>query len=687
MYRKTSIHDRSGGAGPAPPRDLVLGIDTGGTFTDGVLLDYRSRKVLASAKSPTTPEDLRLGVDRVLEALSIPAPERVRLVGISSTLATNAIAENKARDVGLLLVGYDPDLIARFGLDARFEAQVTGYVGGGHTCQGEEQQPLDVHAIRRWVLEHAQSVEAIAISSYFSPLDPSHEERALEVVRGLCALPVVLGHQLSTRLDSVKRAATACLNASLVAVMQAFIQAVRRSLERQRIQAPLMVVKGDGSLMSDVEAVERPVETVLSGPAASAIGGRFLTGRDRALVVDIGGTTTDIAVVDGAATALCEDGVRVGDLQTAVRAARVRTACIGCDSQIAITEGEIAIGPDRCIPLSRLADAHPEVEEQILRLNGSPSTWLSTDIEYWVLSREPAPRRAPGAGSAAAHVLERLRRGPASVSALLQDQDAVVPAQLGVDELLRRRVIERACLTPTDLLHAAGDLDLWSRSAATQAVARFCAMHGRTPERFVAETLEQVVARIVEEVVVFLATSEDRDDQLPARFEETGWGRWLLDRAVRRDHPFLAVAIGGRSLPLVGIGAPADLLARRVADKLDVPFVLPPFSDVANAVGAVAGSVVVAREAIVYQRESANATCFTVQVGGDRRSFEEADESLRYAERRARELAEKGARAAGAVELNVVSGVTVDGSLQRVLAQAVGNPRLAQPEPAPRSAG
>ena len=116
-------------------------------------------------------------------------------------------------------------------------------------------------------------MDALAVSGYFSPLNPEHEQRAFEAISEICDLPVVLGHQLSTRLGSVERATTAALNASLLAVLKDFTIAVRRAMERRGIKSPLMVVRGDGTLMSDEFAVKTPVETIHSGPAASAMGG------------------------------------------------------------------------------------------------------------------------------------------------------------------------------------------------------------------------------------------------------------------------------------------------------------------------------------------------------------------------------------------------------------------------------
>jgi N-methylhydantoinase A/oxoprolinase/acetone carboxylase beta subunit len=291
---------------------LVLGIDTGGTYTDAVLLEYYSRRVLATHKSLTTRRDFSIGIEAVIDGIHIEDPGAIRMVSVSTTLATNAIAEGKGKRVALLLVGYDPELIANFKMEARFATPTYYYVRGGHDVYGREKEPLDLAALLETVSRVKGKVDAIAISSYFSPLNPEHENRAYEAVQRVTELPVVLGSQLSTKLGSVERATTAALNASLLAVLQDFIVAVRRAMERRQIDAPLMVVRGDGTLMSAEFAARTPVETIHSGPAASAIGGRFLSRLDDALVVDVGGTTTDIALIEGGQVTIGEEGARVG---------------------------------------------------------------------------------------------------------------------------------------------------------------------------------------------------------------------------------------------------------------------------------------------------------------------------------------------------------------------------------------
>ncbi len=373
------------------PKSLVLGIDTGGTYTDGVLLEYDSRRVLASHKSLTTKRDFSIGIEQVIEGIHIEDPSAIRMVSISTTLATNAIAEGKGKRVALLLVGYDPELIASFKMERQFATPHYYYFAGGHDLYGREKEALDLPAILSKVSEIKDQVDAIAVSGYFSPLNPEHENRVYQAVSSICDLPIVLGHQLSTKLGSVERATTAALNASLLAVLQDFVIAVRRAMERRQINAPLMVVRGDGTLMSDEFAARTPVETIHSGPAASAIGGRFLSRLDDALVVDVGGTTTDIALIQGGQVTVSEEGATVGDYKTAVKAANLLSIALGGDSHIALgREKEITIGPERVVPLAYLAWQYPQVQNCLKTLSRRTWTQATPDwLEYWFLLREP----------------------------------------------------------------------------------------------------------------------------------------------------------------------------------------------------------------------------------------------------------------------------------------------------------
>jgi len=163
--------------------NLLLGIDTGGTYTDGVLLDESTRQVVATAKTLTTRHDLTRCILKVLDELLPDDPSQISLVSISTTLATNAIAEGKGRPVALFLLGYDPELVKRFQLEGHFATSSYHYFKGGHNLHGEEQAPLALKAIREKAIQLKGDVEAFAVSGYFSPFNASHEERAFQTIR------------------------------------------------------------------------------------------------------------------------------------------------------------------------------------------------------------------------------------------------------------------------------------------------------------------------------------------------------------------------------------------------------------------------------------------------------------------------------------------------------------------------
>jgi N-methylhydantoinase A/oxoprolinase/acetone carboxylase beta subunit len=656
-------------------RDYVVGIDTGGTYTDAVLLDYHSRNVIAFSKTLTTRDNLTRGITRALKELDIKNAGDVKLVGVSSTLATNSIAEGKERRAGLLLIGYDRDLIAAYNLTAKFPTTHWAHFKGGHTTQGLEKEPLDRQSILQWVRRNREKVEALAISAYFSPLNPLHEEQALEVVRQNCSLPVVLGHHLSTRLDSIKRATTACLNASLVAAMQEFIVAVRESLKFRGIQSPLMIVKGDGSLISDTEAIIKPVETVVSGPAASAIGGRFLSGQGSTLVIDVGGTTTDLALLDDRKITISDEGTRVGRFETAVRAARVRTVGLGGDSRIAMdTDGAVQVGPERVVPLCRLATTFPQVKKEIAGLRKKRELDRRySDLEYWLLNLDDFSHLPAVKSERQQNLMALLRKGPLSLTLILKTLKVYHPLQLGADALIRKGIIEQATLTPTDLLHLTGRMDTWCADTARQAMEYACKLFSLNPASFAKKTLDLLIAGMVREAVIFLGRQTDKS-LLPGQIEDS-WGRWFVKEAIDGTSPYLAVGLTSR-FPIIGIGAPAEIFVKRVADLLQATFILPDYAPVANAVGAVAGSVVVEKEAIVYVRDNKGAAVYVVQIEGENTDFTEEDDATEHAEKTVTNLAREGVISAGASEPQVMVEKSTDGHLQRFVARGIGNPAL-----------
>jgi N-methylhydantoinase A/oxoprolinase/acetone carboxylase beta subunit len=661
-------------------RTLVIGIDTGGTYTDAVLLDYHSRQVLASSKSLTTKHKLSLGIEAVLEDIRIEDPAAIKMVSVSTTLATNAIAEGKGKRVALFLIGYDSDLINSFKLAGRFATPHYFYFSGGHDLFGQEKESLDLSGILAKVKEINAQVDALAISAYFSPLNPAHENRAYEAITNICDLPIVMGHQLSTRLGSVERATTAALNASLLASLRDFIVAVQHSMEQRDIYAPLMVVRGDGTLMSAAFAARAPVETIHSGPAASAIGGRFLSRLDDALVVDIGGTSTDLALVRGGQVTVSEAGATVGEYKTAITAANLLSIAVGGDSHI--TSGpnkDILVGPERVTPLAYLAEQFPPVLDQLRSL--AKRTWPQAapeQLEYWFLVREPQENNWRTATKHEQMLVNLLRQGPQPVPQVLKQLNVLHVGQTGADSLFRREIIGKAGLTPTDLLHVEGRFTAWCQEAANLALDSFSRHHFTKPEVIRDRVWTLMKEAIIEAIVTFLSEKKMPPPALPVDHD---FGRWFFKNSLYNSNQHFETRIRLR-WPIIGIGAPAEIFLKTVADALDTEIILPPYHPVANAVGAVAGSVMVTEETIVYPHLSAeglDVIGYYVQNSVERLSFEQADEALCHARDMCRERVMQEAVLAGADNPQVIVEELSEGlDTYRIRARAVGNPRLAR---------
>ena len=316
---------------------ILLGIDTGGTYTDAALLDERSGRVVAAAKALTTRHDLAAGIRGAARSVlgeSGVDPASVALVSLSTTLATNALVEGQGGRVGLVLAGFDAASASRAGLVDALRGGPCVRIGGGHDAAGCAHEALDLSALDRAIPALEGSVDAFAVAGMFSVRNPEHEIAVRDRLRERTGRPVTCGHELSSRLDGPRRAMTCVLNARLVPMVQRLLEAAERSFEALGVSAPMMVVRGDGALVSAGVARLKPVETILSGPAASLVGASHLADEGDAVVSDMGGTTTDHALLEGGRPRLDPDGATVGGFRTMVEAVAMRTVGLGGDSEV-----------------------------------------------------------------------------------------------------------------------------------------------------------------------------------------------------------------------------------------------------------------------------------------------------------------------------------------------------------------
>jgi N-methylhydantoinase A/oxoprolinase/acetone carboxylase beta subunit len=638
-------------------KELWIGLDTGGTYTDAVALEGGQR-VIASAKALTTHWDLSLGLGAalrsVLDALPDGARQSISLVSVSTTLATNAVVENRFSPIGAILVGFNDRMAAETGIEKQLGGVVVR-VRGGHDPTGVEEQPLDQAAVEAAVSDLGPRVEAFAVAAQFSVRNPEHELRVRERITALCGKPVTCSHELSAQLNAPKRALTAALNARLVPHIRHLLEAVGQTLEREAVSAPLMVVKGDGTLMRASVALEYPIETVLSGPAASVVGAGFLTGLKDFAVADMGGTTTDVAIIVDERPVVRADGAVIGGWRTMVQAIDVHTSGLGGDSEVHFDrEARLKVGPRRVMPLSLLAHQFPEVLAELTRLAaGQRLPLFAGQFGH----RNPGREAGPDLDRLELRVWEALVMTPRRL-------DLVAHTPQGVEAL--RRLVDRglatlAGFTPSDALHVLGRQDGWSRDAARLGAdilaieeRNVTARRGKDSPETLSERVYELVVRQAARVVLESALAQDPG-------VEPHNGRWgplgiLIERTVAGRPVSRLIDAQPRLLnPLVAIGAPAAAFYPEVARRLGAPLVVPEHAAVCNAVGAVVGVVSETVDILVNQ---AQWKVFRVHDPAGIRDFPEADAAIAAAKDVSRELALAAARRAGATDPHVETSVT-----------------------------
>lgn len=591
---------------------VVLGIDTGGTYTDAVLVDREGGTVIASTKALTTHHDLSIGIREAISELVVrasPDLAQIGMVGLSTTLATNAIVEGQGCAVCLVLIGYDPSLIEQYGFHRELVTDDVVYVRGGHDCEGNELAPFDEAALRGAVTLRRGQVAAFAVSGYFGVRNPEHELCARQLIHQLTAvwpgqegrpLPVTCGHELTTRLHSVRRATTAALNARLIPLLQDLVDTVRHVLDEVGIGAPLMIVKGDGSLVRADWAMQRPIETILSGPAGSVVGSWHLAGREDVWVVDVGGTTTDIALLRGGRPRLNPEGAEVGGWRTMVEAVDVHTVGLGGDSHVRLglsphdettpgTDG-LAVGPRRVVPLSLLASRHPQVVDELHRQLEARERMRLTG-QFALLERRSSAAQPPGSDA----VLSALAGGPRSLIWMAEHLPYGPLVVRQIDDMIARQWVRLSAFTPTDALHVLGRFAPWNAEAARLGAALLAAQLGLD----ILEFCERVIAEVSDRVTTELVTKALGDNGRGPNWRAEPAARALLELAIGRlPATELACQLSLRQ-PVVAVGAPVEAYLPRSAEQLRTGLVIPPHADVANAVGSVAGSVVQRLHALI----------------------------------------------------------------------------------------
>lgn len=660
---------------------LLLGIDTGGTYTDAVLFS-EATGVVAKAKALTTRHDLAEGVSGAVETVLAKARvpvSAISLVSLSTTLATNALVEGQGGRAGLIMIGFGPEDLKRDGLQEALGSDPVLFLPGGHNVHGGE-TPLDMSALDETLPDLSSQVSSFAIAGYFAVRNPDHEKRVRDRIREVSHLPVTCSHELSSKLGGPRRALTTLLNARLVSMIDRLIGSCEDFLKARGIDVPMMVVRGDGALISAAEARLRPIETILSGPAASLVGARYLTGLDNAIVSDIGGTTTDVAVLEKGRPRLDADGAVVGGFRTMVEAVAMRTYGLGGDSEVKINDrglkARLDLGPRRFLPLSLAAALHGDAVLSVLEKQLRAPHPGRHDGRLAVRTGLP-DHLASGLQPQEQALYGRIGMAPVALADLLVS----TPQKATLDRLVARGLVHICGLTPSDAMHVLGRQAQWNGEAARlglEIAARTKDGSGQPIAASVEALAQMIVDRLTRqssEAILQACLSEDS-----AAIDPTA--SLAVDRALKREPGIVRFSIS-LDRPLVGLGASAPVYYPAIAEMLSTEAAIPAEADVANAVGAVVGQV---RATVTVFVTTPEEGIFIVNGAGASERFVDQQEAFGVARRRAETMALESARANGAEEPAAVlreeiDAPEVEGSRKlieaRFIASASGRPRIA----------
>ena len=656
----------------------LVGVDTGGTYTDAAIIEASGHRVIASAKAITTKGDLAIGVaEAITRAVALLPqglqPKDISLVSVSTTLATNAVVEGHGSAVGVVLIGFDAAMVARTGIAQAFPGMPVESVPGGHDHNGDPRLPLDLEALEAALSRMAGKVDAFAVAGAFAVRNAAHEHAARELIVARTGKPVTLSTELSSSLDAPRRALTAALNARLISRVSNLIEAVQRAMAQLQIRCPLMIVKGDGTLALAESVVTRPIETVLSGPAASLVGAHWLSGLDSFIMSDMGGTTTDLGVLINGRPRVAPDGAELGGWRTMVRAIDVRTIGLGGDSEVLLgPQGKLSVSTQRIMPVALLGQRFPEVlamlEADLADVDGGNSMQgRFVLLPFGARADAPTGELSPREREVLLQVSER----PQALRKLAHS----LPVQRAISSLRRKGLIQLSGFTPSDAAHVLGLQANWSSEAAYlagQLGARLREMKFPTPERteqFAHDVWNETV-RLTGRAILDTALGVKLSDQ--QLIDAVCSGNAQLGLATLSIKP---------SLPVVAVGGPVKVYYPEVARRLGCEIVFPEHCDVANAVGAAIGVVA---QTVVVRVAGDGSGLFVLHSTVGTQQFSDPAEALRRATEMAREAARAAVLAMGAqapevklsLQKTMLPNASSDTGLLEALitAEAIGRP-------------
>lgn len=622
--------------------NLALGIDTGGTYTDGVIFGIKSRKIHSKTKVVTTRHDLSIAIENCLTSLLDKVEgdinkEDIKMVSLSTTLATNSIVEGQGAEVGLVTTGKE--------INEELPTPHYININGGCNIKGKIKREVNLKKARIEIERMKDKVDAFAVSGYLSIRNPKQENKLKKLIKEITGYPVVCAHQLSSELGFKERSVTAVFNARLMPLITDLIKAVKNNLNKRKIDAPLMVVRGDGSLINEKVAREKPVETSLSGPAASIIGAKTLTDTKNGIVVDMGGTTTDIAILYDGKPRLTKKGARVGGWLTRVKAADITTIGIGGDSFIQVSKDKIiSIGPHKVFPLSWIVKKHCHLYQELSKIKESnyyPLSSQPTTILTYV--KDPENFELTDTERS---ILNLIRDKPHTLHYISKKLNRS-PDILPWDHLVKVGSVHRAGLTPTDLLHINGHYKQWDVDAANIGIKIMADRYETDQQTFINQVFKEIYYKIGSVITEVMVSEEGHNLSL-----NNSDSKYFLKKMINtKNNNKQKIEFKLKcNLPLIAVGAPVKAYFPQIANQLNTELILPDYAEVANAVGTVGGKVI---EKVVILIKPGDGGGFTVHTPKERKFFKDFKEAQTFGKKIGEKLAYQKAESAGASNIDI----------------------------------
>ena len=618
---------------------IGIGIDTGGTCTDSVIYDMDTKRILATGKTNTTKSNLEIGIGKALDQLPQNLLMQAESFALSTTLATNACVENKGSRARLLFIGPSEgmlqqirEIFLQYGIDDL--NQVIVLDAKPENMYSEPQDP-DWEDLKRRAPELFSECDAVGIVQTYPDANGGRfEMTALRILKEELTIPLTIAYEITQETDILKVCASTLLNARLIPLIADFMKAVHNVMRDRGLDVPLFIVRSDGTLMSEEMAKSHPVETLLCGPAASVIGGCELAGEEKAIVVDMGGTTTDLALVQKGEPVIARSGILIGQYRTAIKGLDAQAVSLGGDTAVRFRDGEIFLDSERIIPISLLASRYDHVLPEIKKLIRNRERHTRWIHEFFVLQKEIAGKK--GYTDTEYQMCDALREKPLITKEFIRQINGDL-YHLGTERLEREGVIIRSGLTPTDVMILRGDFRLFDGEAAAELVKYFELNLKESGEPVPEQVYQMVIKKMYKSIGAFLLRQQYPKDE--GFFPEEAISHLLDD--------FYAQALGrleGREgeqviqmslqapMPLIGIGAPVHVFLGKVAELLGTEAVIPEYAQVANALGAVAGRKIVKMDlSVVVKYSGGTRIGYTVVTDGEKRMIEKEEEALDFA--------------------------------------------------------